>query len=124
MEIHEGSLETHASGHTMVKKILRVGYYWMTMEVDCYRYVQTCHKFQIYADKIHVPPVPLNVLKSPRPFSMWGIDVIQCIESTSSCCTPKFSLPFSPFYSTLNLRILCIPHVSCICISHAFISSG
>ncbi|XP_050909447.1 uncharacterized protein LOC127123254 [Lathyrus oleraceus] len=65
MEIHEGSFGTHASGHTMVKKILRVGYYWMTMEVDCYRHVQTCHKCQIYANKIHVPLIPLNVLISP-----------------------------------------------------------
>ena len=44
MEIHEGSFGTHASGSTMVKKILRVGYYWMTMEIDCHRHVQTCHK--------------------------------------------------------------------------------
>ncbi|XP_050919772.1 uncharacterized protein LOC127137345 [Lathyrus oleraceus] len=84
MEIHEGSFGTHASGHTMVKKILRVGYYWMNMEIDCYCHVQTCHKCQIYADKIHVPLVPLNVLTSPWPFSIWGIDVIRCIEPTSS----------------------------------------
>lgn len=37
MEIHECSFCTHASGHTMVKKILRADYYWMTMEVECYR---------------------------------------------------------------------------------------
>lgn len=84
MEIHEGSFGNHASGNIMVKKIFRVGYYWMTIEVDCYRHVQTCHKCQIYADKIHVPPVPLNILTSPWPFSMWGVDVIGCIEPTSS----------------------------------------
>lgn len=80
MGIHEGSFGTHASGHTTVKKILRDGYYWMTMEVDCYLQVQTCHKFQIYADKIHVPTIPLNVLTSPLPFAMWDIDVIWRIE--------------------------------------------
>ncbi|XP_050890884.1 uncharacterized protein LOC127096343 [Lathyrus oleraceus] len=64
-ELHEGSFGTHASGHTMVKKILRADNYWMTMETYCYLHVQTCHKFQIYANKIHVPPVPLNVLTSP-----------------------------------------------------------
>lgn len=84
MEIHEGYFRTHASGHTMVKKILRAGYYWMTMEIDCHRHVQTYHKFQIYTDKIHVPPVPLNVLTSPWSFSMWGVDVIGCIEPTAS----------------------------------------
>ncbi|KAI5435996.1 hypothetical protein KIW84_022430 [Lathyrus oleraceus] len=38
MEIHEGSFRIHASGHTMVKKIFRVGYYWMTVEVDSIEY--------------------------------------------------------------------------------------
>lgn len=83
METHEVSFGTHASGHKMVKKILRADYFWITMEVDCYCHVQTCHKCQIYADKIHVPPVPLNALTSPWPFSIWGIDVIGRIEPTS-----------------------------------------
>ncbi|XP_050892959.1 uncharacterized protein LOC127098407 [Lathyrus oleraceus] len=39
MEIHEGFFRTYASGHTMVKKISRAGYYWMTMEIDCHRHV-------------------------------------------------------------------------------------
>ena len=55
MEIHEGSFGTQVSGHTMVKKILRASYYWMTMKVDYHRHIQTFQKFQIYADKIHVP---------------------------------------------------------------------
>ncbi|CAJ2644569.1 unnamed protein product [Trifolium pratense] len=53
-EIHEGSFGTHANGHAMAKKILRAGYYWLTMEADCFRYVKTCHKCQIYADKVHL----------------------------------------------------------------------
>lgn len=84
MEIRARSFRTRASGHTMVKKILRSDYYWMTIEVNCYRHVQTWHKCQIYTDKIHVPPMPLNVLTSPWPFSMWGIDVIEHIEPTAS----------------------------------------
>ncbi|XP_050919307.1 uncharacterized protein LOC127136832 [Lathyrus oleraceus] len=79
MEIHEASFGTHVSGNTMVNKILRVSYYWMTMEVDCHRHVQTCHKCQIYTDKIHVSPTPLNILTSPWPFTMWVIDVIEHI---------------------------------------------
>jgi hypothetical protein len=35
-EIHEGSFGTHANGHAMAKKILRAGYYWSTMEADCF----------------------------------------------------------------------------------------
>jgi ribonuclease HI len=83
-EIHEGSFGTHASGHAMARKILRAGYYWLTMEADCFRYARTCHKCQIYADKVHVPPTPLNVLTAPWPFSLWGIDVIGMIEPKAS----------------------------------------
>ena len=54
------------------------------MEIDCSQHSRTCHKFQIYADKIHVPLVPLNVHTSPWPFTMWGIDMIGDIKPTAS----------------------------------------
>jgi len=83
-EIHEGSFRTHSSGHTMAKKILRAGYYLMTMEADCYKHARKSHKCKIYVDKIHVLPTALNVLSSPWPFSMWGIDMIGRIEPKAS----------------------------------------
>ena len=63
---------------------MRVGYYWMALENDCINYVRKCHKCQIYADKIHVPPTSLNIMASPWPFSMWGMDVIGPITSKTS----------------------------------------
>ena len=54
------------------------------METDCYQHSRTCHKFQIYADKVHVPLVPLNILTAPWPFTMWGIDMIGDIKPTVS----------------------------------------
>lgn len=83
-EIHEGSFGTHSSGHTMAKKILREGYFWLTMETDCYNYARQCHKCQIYRDKVHVPSAPLNVMTYPQPFAMWGIDMIRRIEPIAS----------------------------------------
>jgi len=83
-EIHEGSIGTHSCGFSMAKKALRAGYYWMTMYADCHYYAKKCHKCQIYADKIHVPPSMLNVISSPWPFSMWGIDMIGLIEPKAS----------------------------------------
>ena len=60
-EIHEGVCGTDASGHVMARQIIKAGYYWMTLENYCINYVRKCHKCQIYADKIHVPPTSLNV---------------------------------------------------------------
>ena len=69
-EIHEGLFGTHANGHSMAKRILKEGFYWLTMEFDYYKFAKKCHKYQIYADKIHVPPTLLNVISSPWPFPM------------------------------------------------------
>jgi len=44
VEVHEGSFGTYANGHAMAQKILRVGYYWLTMENDCCIHVRKCHK--------------------------------------------------------------------------------
>ena len=84
LEIHEGVCGTHASGHVMARYIMRVRYYWMTLEGDCINYVRKCHKCQIYTDKIHVSPTLLNVMVSPWPFSMWGMDVIGPITLKAS----------------------------------------
>ena len=54
------------------------------MEADCYQHSRTYHKCQVYADKVHVPLVPLNVLTAPWPFAMWGIDMISEIRPTAS----------------------------------------
>eukprot|EP00256_Glycine_max_P062881 XP_014632500.1 uncharacterized protein LOC106799062 [Glycine max] len=80
VEVHEGSFGTHASGHTMARKILRVGYYWLTMENDCCLHVRKCHKCQTFTDNVNAPPIPLNVMAAPWPFSIWGIDVIGALE--------------------------------------------
>ncbi|XP_020207600.1 uncharacterized protein LOC109792591 [Cajanus cajan] len=83
-EVHEGVFGTHIPGPAMAKKILRAGYYWSTMERDCYQYVRKCHKCQAYADNSNVPPTALIVLASPWPFAMWGMDVIGPIEPKAS----------------------------------------
>ncbi|KAI5427960.1 hypothetical protein KIW84_033104 [Lathyrus oleraceus] len=83
-EVHEGYFGTHSNGHAMANKMLRAGYYWLTMESDCCKFVKKCHKCQIYVDKIDVPLTLLNFISSPWPFSMWGIDMIGMIEPKAS----------------------------------------
>ena len=43
-QVHEGSVGTHTNGHAMARKILRAGYYWLTMESDCCLHERKCHK--------------------------------------------------------------------------------
>ncbi|XP_058219254.1 uncharacterized protein LOC131329863 [Rhododendron vialii] len=83
-EIHEGVCEPHMNGKMLVKKILRQGYFWSTMETECLEYVRRCHKCQIHANLMHVPPLELHQMTSPWPFSVWGIDVIRRITPAAS----------------------------------------
>ncbi|XP_059315380.1 uncharacterized protein LOC132065987 [Lycium ferocissimum] len=55
------------NGFVLAKKILRTGYYWMTMENDCSKFVQKCHKCQIHGDLIKIPRIELNAMTSPWP---------------------------------------------------------
>ncbi|RVW13629.1 Pol polyprotein [Vitis vinifera] len=70
---------THAS-----RKIMRTGYFWLTMETDCCQFVQKCPECQIHGDLIHAPPSELHALTSPWPFSVWGIDIIGKVSPKSS----------------------------------------
>ena len=83
-EVHEGICGTQANRHRMAKQVTRLGYYWLTLERDCIEYARKCHKCQIYADKINVPPSPLHVMTAPWPFSMWGMDMIGPITPKAS----------------------------------------
>ncbi|XP_073224733.1 uncharacterized protein [Cicer arietinum] len=62
-DVHGGSYGTHMNRHAVYRKILRTGYYLLTLEKYCFDYVKKCHKCQIYADNIHAPLIPLNPLQ-------------------------------------------------------------
>ncbi|XP_077223062.1 uncharacterized protein LOC143856681 [Tasmannia lanceolata] len=83
-QTHEGVCGPHMNGKMLSRKILRLGYYWSTMEADCYAYVKKFHKCQVYANLIHVPLSQLHSLTSSWPFSVWGIDIIGKISPKSS----------------------------------------
>uniref|UniRef100_A0A2N9HCS7 Uncharacterized protein n=1 Tax=Fagus sylvatica TaxID=28930 RepID=A0A2N9HCS7_FAGSY len=74
----------HANGPFLARKIMRAGYYWLTMERDCIRHVQTCHKCQMYQNSKNAPPQYLHTMASPWPFSAWGMDVIGAITPKAS----------------------------------------
>ena len=52
-EVHARVCGPHMGGHMLARKIMRTGYFWLTMEC------------QIHGDLIHVPPSELHALTSP-----------------------------------------------------------
>ena len=72
------------NGRMLAKKILRIGYYWNTMETDYVDFVKSCHDCKTHANLNHVPLSELYSMTSPWPFSVWGIDVIGRIALKAS----------------------------------------
>ena len=72
------------NGRMLAKRILRMKYYWNTMETNCADFVKSCHDFQTHASLNHVPPSELYSMTSPWPFLVWGIYMIGRIVPKAS----------------------------------------
>ncbi|PKI70884.1 hypothetical protein CRG98_008775, partial [Punica granatum] len=83
-EVHEANCKPHMNGLMLAKKLMRLGYFWSTMETDCVKHVKHCHLCQVYANQIKAPPNELYPMAAPWPFSMWGMDVINPINPKAS----------------------------------------
>ena len=64
-EMHEGLLGAYANGPLLAHKILRAGYYWLTMENDCIKHMRKCHHCQAYQDRKNAPLQLLHSLVAP-----------------------------------------------------------
>ena len=51
VEVHEGSFGMHANGHAMARKILRAGYYWLTMESKCQAFADNVNRCQYMGNR-------------------------------------------------------------------------
>jgi len=83
-EVNQGVYGPHMNGGMLAKKILRMGYYWNTMEIDYVDFVKSCHDYQTHANLNHMPPSELYSMTFPWPFSIWDIDVIGKIAHKTS----------------------------------------
>ena len=59
-ELHEGICGSHSSGLSLAKKLMRMGYYWPTMESDSSKYAKRCKKCQMHGNLIHAPTQELH----------------------------------------------------------------
>ena len=82
--VHVGVCGPHMNGMVLAKKITRQGYFWLTMESDCVKFVKKCHNCQAYGDVSHLPSMELQGLTSPWPFAAWRIDIIGEIRLVAS----------------------------------------
>ena len=63
--IHKGVCGAHMNRTVLTKKIARQGYFWLTMETDCVKFVKKCHNYQVYGDVSHLPSMKLQGMTFP-----------------------------------------------------------
>ena len=63
--VHEGVCGVHMNGIVLAKKIARQGYFLLTMETDCVKFVKKYYNCQVYGDISHLPSMELQGMISP-----------------------------------------------------------
>ena len=61
----------------LVHKLVRAGYYWLTMQKDAETYVKTHNKCQRFSNIIRQPTEELTPMTALWLFAQWGLDIIR-----------------------------------------------
>jgi hypothetical protein len=83
-KVHEGMCGTHQLADRMKWMLKRAGFYWRTMEVDCFKYFKACEVCQHFGDIQLALASMLHPVVKPWPFMGWGLDFIGEIHPSSS----------------------------------------
>ena len=75
-EIHEGVCGDHVGPRSLVSKIIRICYFWPTMQVDARELVKKCDKWQRFGNVQRLPAEKLTTISSLWPFAQWGINIV------------------------------------------------
>ena len=49
-EVHEGACENHLGARSLIQKVVREGYYWLTVQADAKAYVKVCDQCQRFSN--------------------------------------------------------------------------
>lgn len=75
-EVHGGVCGDHMGSRSLVRKILKAGYFWPTMQQDAEDFVKKCDNCQRYGNVQRVPGERMTSISSPWPFAQWEIDIM------------------------------------------------
>ena len=76
-EVHEGVCRIHLRARLLIHKLIRVGYYWPTMQKDAHFYMKARDKCQHFSNVVRQLSKPLTLMNAPWPFTQWGLDIIR-----------------------------------------------
>ena len=61
---------------TLVHKTVRVGYYWLSMQINTKSYDRACDKCQYLSNVPRQPLKYLTPMVALWPFAWWGLDIL------------------------------------------------
>lgn len=96
-EIYQGICNTHEGTYTLVNKIFRQGYYWLTLKADMEKFVKRCNVCQLYGRAINTPAMNQTRISAPWPFFQWGINILGPLPQTTGQC--KFVIVAVEYFS-------------------------
>ena len=68
-EVYEGEYGNHSRARALVHKVIRVGYYWPTIQADAKAYVKVCDQCQRFSNVSKQPSKYLTSMMAPWPFA-------------------------------------------------------
>jgi hypothetical protein len=83
-EVHEGICVTHQSEHKMKWLLIHVGFYWLTMLNDCFRYHKGYESYRKFGDVQLAHVAMLHPIIKPWSFRGWALDFVVQIHPASS----------------------------------------
>ena len=74
-EVHEGACGNHSGARALVHEVVRIGYYWPTIQADARAYVKVCDHCQRFSNVLRQPSEYLTLMMAPLPFARQGLDI-------------------------------------------------
>ena len=64
-EVHEGACGKHLGARSLIHKVVRAGYYWLTVQADVKAYVKVCDQCQRFSNILRQPSEYLTPMMAP-----------------------------------------------------------
>ncbi|XP_031096999.1 uncharacterized protein LOC116001249 [Ipomoea triloba] len=75
-ELHSGLCSAYQGGRALARRIMLIGYYWPSIQLDCEALTKSCESCQLYARVPGRPATFYHPVSSAIPFAKWGVDIL------------------------------------------------
>lgn len=75
-EIHEGDCCDHSGSRSLIRKVTRARYFWLTLQKDAMTMVRKCEPCQKFSNIARQPHEQLHTIVPSWPFLKWGMDIV------------------------------------------------